>query len=325
MTNLALIGVGNFGSRYIKTIKSLPGVRLKYISTSSKKKREQYEKQYTVVSHYTKLATYKDIDGIIVATPASTHYVIGSYFLKKGFNVLIEKPLATSLPDARKLLTLWVKAKSIGMVGHIYLFNPAFNTILELLPKIGKIKKLEFIGGNWGPIRPDVSVLWDYSPHDIAMCLAIIRSNPVTVEAFGQNFTKSGIENLDEVVMRLLFPHGIIATIHSSRIFPEKIRKLTIVGVNGSILFDDTQKKKKIVLYPLRGINNISKSENLKITPKFRLITPLAEEINLFVRSIQNKKEVFSDIRMGYEVVKIISTAERSHIKKKPVHFGKNL
>src|SRR3989344_6498148 len=124
MITLSLIGAGKWGKNYINTIHSLSFCEL--------------PDSYIKTKNYKELLNFNNIDGVIIATPASTHFQIAKAFLEKGFNVLIEKPLTTSYKAALKLYRIAEKTKSTVMVGHIFLYNPAFLKVKELIKSIGK-------------------------------------------------------------------------------------------------------------------------------------------------------------------------------------------
>ncbi len=321
MTNLALIGAGSFGAKYIATLESLPDISLKYICTSSDEKKKLYAKHYIVINNYKELSKMDDIDGVIICTPASTHYTIGKYFLEKKFNVLFEKPLTTSYFDAKKLLTLWKRTKTVILVGHTYLYSPAFLTVCRYLAHIGEIRSLDFTGANWGPVRADVSVLWDWSAHDIAMCLAILPYRPRKVEAFGETILeKSKGGDFDSVSIRLFFSKNIVVTIRNSRISLDKVRRAVVIGTKGGILFDDLAKK-KVSYYPTKGTQHIFSRDDQPIFPTISRTTPLASEILEFVRCIKTKKNPHSDLVFGAKVVEIIQSTEKSIKEKRSIIF----
>src|SRR5260221_7500713 len=112
MITLGLIGKGAWGKNYIKTAKSISECTIPdaYIKTTD----------------YKDLLTKKDIQGIIIATLASTHFKIAKDFLQAGFNILVKKPVTTSQKEIEELVILQQKIKSVAMVGHEFVFHPAF-------------------------------------------------------------------------------------------------------------------------------------------------------------------------------------------------------
>lgn len=290
MTTLALIGSGRWGKNYIKTIRSLSSCELpnSFIKTKS----------------YKELLSFDGIDGVVIATPASTHFQIAKEFLEKGFNVLIEKPVTTNYKDASELSRVARKYKNIVMVGHIYLYNPAFLKVKKLARDIGNIKYISSEGMNYGPIRSDVSALWDWGPHDISMAIELLESLPEEVCGYGASVLRPNTEFYDTCSLKLKFPKNIFMFISVSWLSPVKKRNMTIVGEKNTIIFDDTVEKK------ISLVNNLNKEI---IYPSFSKASPLSEEISSFVKLIKNKKEINkSSLRMGLDVLRVIEACEKS-------------
>src|SRR3989344_3759149 len=107
---VAVIGAGQWGTRIIKTLETLPDCEVVYVEARN----------------YENLINKSDIDAVLVATPGSTHYRVALPFVKKGLPVFIEKPMTTSFKDAHILKQAAKKSGSLIFVGHIHLYNPAF-------------------------------------------------------------------------------------------------------------------------------------------------------------------------------------------------------
>lgn len=290
MITLALIGVGRWGKNYINTIRNLSSCVL--------------PASFIKTKNYKELFFHNNINGIIIVTPASTHFRIAKEFLEKGFNVLIEKPLTTNYKDALILYKIAEKMKNVVMVGHIFLYNPAFLEVKKLSEAVGRIKYISTEGMNYGPIRTDVSALWDWGPHDISMAIDLLGNLPEEVSGHGESILYPNTESYDACSLKLKFPKNIFVFINFSWLSPIKKRNMTIVGEKNTIIFDDTVEK-KIAL-----VNNLSKET---IYPPFSKESPLSEEISSFVKLIENKEKINkSDLRMGIDVVRIIEACEKS-------------
>lgn len=279
MVTLALIGVGKWGSHYIRVAKKSTSCRIKYI----------------VSRDYKKLISVGDIDGIIIATPASTHFKIAKFFLERNYNLLIEKPLVTSARDARVLSKVYEKGESTVMVGHIYLHNPAFETFVSLVPRLGTLRYLMFESGNWGPFRKDVSALWDWGPHDLSMCLSIMKKDPLRVTAWSVGG--------DMVFLRLDFDVGTLVFIQTGRLLPEKKRWVVAVGLTGGLVFDDTRGR-KITLY--KG------KQRLRSYPQYSQEEPLRRQLHAFCDAIRKRQRMDNDFSLGIRVAKILDLADQS-------------
>lgn len=290
MTRLALVGVGRWGKNYLNTIRNLSFCELPDSLIKTK--------------DYKDLISADNIDGVIIATPASTHFQIAKEFLENGFNVLIEKPLVTNYKDALALFEIAKRNKNVVMVGHVYLYNPAFVEVKKMVQNIGNIKYISSEGMNYGPIRSDVSALWDWAPHDISMLIDLLGNLPEEVSGYGESVLRPNTKFYDICSLKLKFSKNIFAFINVSWLSPLKKRNMIIVGNKSTIVFDDTLEKKISV------IDNVSKKKEF---PFFSKKSPLSEEISSFVGLIRNNKKTNkSDLKMGLAVTEIIEACEMS-------------
>lgn len=290
MITLALVGKGRWGKNYINTINNLSTCELpdKFIKTSN----------------YKDLFASRNINGVIIASPSSTHFKIAKEFLEKSFNVLLEKPMATSYDDALELSRIAKKYKNIFMVGHIYLYNPAFLKVKKLIKSIGRIKHISTEGMNNGPVRSDVSALWDWGPHDISMLIDLLGNLPQEVSAHGVSSLRPNTKFYDMCDLKLKFANDIYCSVNIGWLSPIKKRNMTIVGNRGTIVFDDTIENKIVIR------NLETKEANY---PPFPKDPPLTVEILNFVKQIQNKNNLnHSNLKMGLDVVKVLDACEKS-------------
>lgn len=309
MINLALIGVGQWGKNFITTIDTIPNSRLKYICATSSDTLNALSGKYIKTNDYKDLYKYSDIDGIIIATPGSTHFKIASEFIKRDFNVLIEKPLSTNYKDALNLQKIFNEKKVKVLIGHTLLYNPAFAVFQNLSKKIGKIRYIKFNMGNFGPFRSDISVLWDWGPHAISACLAILNKEPIKLRAWGLKSLKLKTNLYDTVLINLSYEAGLEVLAEVSWIFPLKKREIIIVGENDSIIFDDMKDNK------LTYFKNLGEEKSLISYPSYPKGAPLTIEVIDFINSIEKNSKPLSDTNLGVKIAQILSLAELS-IKK---------
>ena len=275
MIKIGLIGVGRWGTNILRTLEGMRDVKVVVNPDSD------------------------DIDGVIIATPGSTHAEIALPFIKIGMPTFIEKPMTTNLKDAEQIKKA---AKNIVMVGHVHLYNPAFLKAKELIKKkIGKIRLLRFEGRNDGPIRDDMSVLWDWGPHGISMILNALGEAPTHAQAWGYLGLRPGTKLYDAVEARLLFPGNVEGTLAVSWLSPEKRVKLTVIGSKASVIFDDAAVN-KVALYRKGEFTH----------PSYDKQPPLKLELEAFIKAIKTKKQPLTDVNNGLKVVKILAAAEKS-------------
>lgn len=315
MVNLALVGVGSWGRNFIQVIDSLEGCNLKYLCAKSKSTLDNFPEKYFKTTNYLELLKFKDLDGVIIATPAATHFQITKDFVSKGFNVLVEKPITTNLPDALSLKKTMEGRKNVLMVGHIQLYNPAFQKAKLLSKRIGDIYSISLEGCNNGPFRDDISVLWDWGPHHIAMCLDILEREPDNVSAWSLNRLRPSKKLYDTVYLKLQFKKNIFAYIFMSWLSPFKKRSMIVTGSKSTLFFDDLAEK-KITFYehiaPKKKFGKLLKSTPKISFPNYFSTSSLNNELKTFVDSIKSGQTTPTNIKHGVSVTKILTLAEES-------------
>lgn len=320
MINLALIGIGKWGRNYLSTIKAFPNCRIKYLCSSTAANLQEYKDDYVVTTDFKELFKYQDIDGVIIATSGSTHYQITEEFLKKGFNLLIEKPLVTKYTDLLRLKELKNKTTSKILVGHVYLFDPAYIKTKELLKDIGQIKSISYESVNNGPFRTDMSILWDLGPHAVSLILDIYDKTPYQVVAWGLENLRPKLKLFDLVTLRLKFSDQNDAFIKLNWLYPIKRRELVIVGSKSTLVYNDLLPN-RVTLFEnmgpdILGKDLIKKLPNIKY-PSYEHRLPLEVELGEFIEAIEKNQDLArSNLDFGIKVTKILHLAEQS-IKNK--------
>ena len=309
MIKLALIGPGIWGKNYLSTVSKMHECQITHIVARTEKSLSQFPDFYKKTIRYQELLDEKDIDGVIIATPAVSHFQITSAFVKQNIPVLIEKPVLISATEASRLNQIISRGRSVVMAGHIFTYHPAFQKLLDLYKDIGTLQYVESIGCDWGPLRTDISALWDWLPHDASMCLKLFHREPdeVTAWALGTG-KKVKIRNFDMVWIRLRFQKKIPVFIKIGSLSPVKTRSFKVVGTKGSIVFDDTKSEKLQIFQPPK----------MKSVP-FSQTTPLENELSEFVRRINNKRGD-TDIPDIIKVTNIIEAVQSALITGKSIY-----
>jgi len=276
--NLALVGRGRWGANIERTLRDFSDVSL------------------TIVEKGTAPPT--DIDGVLIATPSATHAEIAIPFIQKGIATFIEKPMTTSVEDARRLEEAARKSGALVFVGHIHLYNPAFKTALELLPRIGTLQRIECKGMNDRP-RTGSSVFWDWLPHDLSIAISICNAPQTarTIEATNTN----GIYDSATVEYKL---RGVTLTSHISWRSPQKKKLWTFVGEKGTLTLDDTAERRLILSH-----------DGAISYPEYNHRPPLLCELEAFVEAVRTKARDTKSLELGAIVVHAIAAAEESAAK----------
>lgn len=315
MVNLALIGLGQWGKNYLTTIKQFPHCRIKYICSNTLKRFNSSD-DYIATTNFKELLKYKDIDGIIIATPGSTHFQIAEEFLKRGFNLLIEKPLTTDYKAALRLKALNNKAAAKVLVGHIYLFDPAYLQMKKLLKEIGTLQYVSYEAINNGPFRSDMSVLWELGPHAISLLLDIYGQYPTSIKAWAQKYLRPGTDLFDTVNIKVEFPNHCPSFVNLSWLSPIKRRELTVVSTSSALVYNDLQPNRLTFFEgmgpSLKGKEVIKRDPIIKY-PSYNRKLPLEAELGEFINAISKNQTVKrSGLDFGVKVTQLLSLAERS-------------
>jgi len=253
------------------------------------------------------------LDAIIIATPGSTHAALAKQVLQAGKHALIEKPVAFSLHEAERLARLAGKNSLTLMAGHIHLYNSAIHR-LKMDVVAGKVGRVLWLDsrGTGGPVRADMSALWDYCPHDISI-LRFLLGHPQRVTAHGVSFRQHGIE--DVVTLTLNFRGTTFASVLGTWLHPEKRRSLVLIGTKRSAFFDDYATRKLVY-----------RTGNYSFTsPKLSSGRPLTLQIEEFVRCIRTGREPLTGPREFTGVTAVLEAAQQSLATGKPVSIPQGL
>ena len=222
---LAIVGVGHLGRHHARVAAELPGIALVGIHDHHEGRAEEVarERGLRVLSGPEEVA--EAAQAVVVATPTSSHGELGRFFLERGLDVLVEKPLAPAVEEASALVALARSLSRVLAVGHVERHNPAVQALLA------RTEPPLFIEGlRLAPFTPrslDVDVVLDLMIHDLQIVSDLVRRPVVEIRAVGMPVVTSRI---DIANARLEFEGGCVATLTASRVSPERMRKLRVFG-----------------------------------------------------------------------------------------------
>jgi predicted dehydrogenase len=214
--------------------------------------RERFAGRYPQVralADYDELLADETIDGVVVATPVPTHYELTKRALEAGKHVLVEKPPAMRGSEMEELVSLAEASSLVLMPGHLLLYHPGVLKLKELVES-GELGEVLCVYGNrqnLGKIRKDENALWSLGVHDLSVVLYLLDEEPAEATAHGRDFLNPGVE--DVVFCYLRFPSGRIAHMHLSWLDPHKMRRITVVGREKMVVFDDMELEQKVTIY----------------------------------------------------------------------------
>ncbi len=315
--SVAVIGAGYWGRNLVRNFHQLGSLKL--ICDKNESLLADFRSQYADVETCLALADVtkrKDIEGVIISTPAETHFNLAREALLAGKNVLVEKPLVLHEKEAVELIALAAEKKRVLMVGHLLQYHPVFLRLKEMA-SAGELGRINYIYShrlNLGKIRREENILWSFAPHDISMILALAGEEPESVLTTGGNYLHQKIA--DVTTTHLEFPSGLQAHIFVSWLHPFKDQKLVVVGDRKMAVFDDTQPwQDKLLLYPhqINWKNHMpvpckAEPERVKISEA----EPLQHECQHFLDCISNGCEPITDGQEGLKVLRVLNASQSS-------------
>ncbi len=319
---IAVVGAGNWGRNHVRTLALMADVDLVAVCDTDDERRAELARQYPTVRVTASLDEAVDgADGVVVATPVTSHVSVARDALQRGLPTLIEKPMALSVAEAEELVDLVAETGAPVLAGHLLVFHPAIEYLQGLITDgdLGTVYYLYSQRVNLGQVRPDENALWSFGPHDVSVALRLLGEAPVRVAAHGKSFLQAGIE--DVVFLLLEMPSGALVHVQMSWLDPHKKRQLTVVGSRKMVVFDDMQVREKIKVYD-KGVDRpptyASYGESLAVRegeiliPRIPNVEPLRAELDHFAAVIRGEAEPRSGVQDGLEVVRILEAASES-------------
>jgi len=327
-TVLAQLGCGYWGPNLLRNFSSLPNCRVKYVVDSSPDRRAFVEANFprtAAVNGIGEALSDREVIGIVIATPAGTHFQLAREALLAGKHVFVEKPLATRVAEGDELDRLAKERELVVMAGHTFIYNAAVRYVKKLLDagELGEIRYIYSQRLNLGRIRSDIDALWNFAPHDVSIIQYWLGDpEPVSVHRVGMDFIQNGID--DVVFLSIVYPQKIVANIHVSWLDPQKVRKIIIVGSRKMVVYDDVAED-KIAIYD-KGIDKKAilgqnmdfdnpRSDQFSyrsgdiLMPQVQFTEPLRSEAESFVECIWNGKKPITGIPHARNVVAILEQA----------------
>lgn len=330
--NLALFGVGRWGTHLLRNFLTHPQARVIAVIDPSSDRLNALSQQFALGDQVTLSTDWQaalqlpDIEATVVATPAITHYPLIRSALQRQCHVLAEKPLTLSVTESQELCQLAVRQQRQLVIDHTYLFHPAVQrgSISIQQKQLGELRYGYATRTHLGPIRQDVDALWDLAIHDIAIFNTWLNEIPSQVQAQGtvwlQPHTLYPIPHIpiglsDLVWLKLTYPSGFQAFIHLCWSNADKQRRLSVVGSQGTLVFDELAAAPLTLLQGrLEQINHqfVPMGQQSQILP-FEPVEPLRSVCDHFLNCVQlNVRSEISSGWLGADLVQVLSALTRS-------------
>ena len=314
---VAVVGSGYWGRNLVRNYAELGA--LGAVCDTNERSLDAFRQTYPqakYTSNYLDLLGDGALQGIVIATPAETHFSLAREALLSGKDVFVEKPLALNVSEAEELKAVSEKNGRILMVGHLLQYHSAFIRLKELV-RSGELGRIHYIYSNrlsFGKIRREEDIMWSFAPHDISMILTLAQEAPEYVMATGGNYLHKKIA--DVTTTHLEFPSGLKAHVFVSWLHPFKEQTLVVVAEKNMAVFRDTAPwGEKLLLYPHNiqwhdGVPVPDKKEEIRV--EVEQSEPLKAECTHFLSCMATRQAPVTDAREGIEVLKILKAGQDS-------------
>ena len=329
---IGVVGCGYWGSKHVRVLHGMGEVHQVVAIDPRQSRLLELTRAFPALETAPSVDDVLDkVDGLIIATPPSTHAALAITALRAGKHVLVEKPLATRSSDVRRMIDAADDASAILMAGHTFEYNAAVWKLRELVEsgELGKIYYLDSARLNLGLYQSDVNVVWDLAPHDVSIFNHVLRSRPSVVQAWGARHGHREHEDVAYIRLNYVEPE-VTATIHVSWLDPCKVRRVTIVGSQKMAVYNDLSIEERVRVYdkglagtedgPLQDVPMSYRYGEIR-SPYVAFEEPLGVQDREFVRAALTGVRPRTDGANGWDVVRTLEAVEISLRESRPVHL----
>ncbi|HRG88960.1 MAG TPA: Gfo/Idh/MocA family oxidoreductase [Chitinophagales bacterium] len=313
VVRIGVFGVGHLGKIHVRLLKEVEGYEVVGFYDPDDTNAHKAEKEFGITRFATAAELIEACDAIDIVSPTTTHFAIAKQAIKSGKHVFIEKPLSSTVKEARELVELVDEARVKAMVGHVERFNPA---LLGLNKKILKPMFIEVHRlAEFNPRGTDVSVVLDLMIHDIDIILSLVKANVKRVSASGVAILS---KTPDIANARIEFDNGCVANVTASRVSVKSMRKMRIFQPGAYISMDFLKKKSDMFRiedkkpaedaetnhFELDLPDNSKKYITYETVDK-KDVNAIKMELELFHKSITHDKPVPVSVLEGYNAMHV--------------------
>lgn len=312
---MAVIGVGSMGFNHLRVYSELEDVQLAGVSDVSPERLKAITDRFTVptYSDYRELFEKEKPEAVSITVPTSEHEEVATFALHAGAHILVEKPIAATVDEGKRIIALAKEMKRQLMIGHIIRFNPAIQSLKKRLDNgdLGRIFQIFCRRAGPFPARiRDVGVVIDLAPHDLDIMRFLTGLNPIRVYAETEQQIHTNHEDLLFGLLR--FPGGLTGALELNWLTPKKIRETLVLGEKGLFYVDDLLQD--IFFYenaqasgelwsPLNTLRGVSEGPMTRF--ELQKQEPLKAELKAFLQAIENETPVPVSGEDGLEALRL--------------------
>ncbi len=296
---VAVVGVGEFGRNHVRLWRELDGAELVGVIDLNADRARQIAAEFgTRVIPGLDALSAERIEAVSLAVPTKEHARIGCQLLDNGLDVLVEKPMAASLDEARQLIASARRGSRILQIGQVERFNPVVTAAQSVVanPMFFEVHRL----GVFTPRSLDIDVVYDVMIHDLDILLSLVNSPVVDLKAVGIPVIT---EKVDIAHARIEFETGTVANVTASRVSTERVRKMRFFQEHEYISLDFArQDALRIRVRPGASIPQPEIGfEKLPTAPE----EPLRAELRAFLDSVRVRRAPVVDGAAGLRALEL--------------------
>jgi len=324
---IGIMGCGYWGPNLIRNFAKFRNCEVIAVADIEPEKLASVQWRYPQVQGYAsgeELIKGARVNAVAIATPVSTHYALAKSALEQGVNVLLEKPMAATVSEARELIGLAKERQAVLMVDHTFVFAGAVRTIRELIEngELGDIYYYDSVRVNLGLFQNDVDVLWDLGPHDFSIMTHLLAKDVASVSAIGAKPVRRDHWEPESIVyVAVRFADGTLAHLHLNWLSPVKIRRTLIGGSRKMVVYDHLDPDNQVKIFD-RGVDLKTEPDRSEILVQYRMGDMFAPKVDQtealeavcahFLECVEGGREPITNGWTGLEVVRLLQAAEAS-------------
>lgn len=306
---VGVVGIGHLGNYHLQKYRLLEACEIIAVADVSAERARKAADIYQCAAYTDHRSMIGKVDAVSVAVPTGEHHSVARDFLSAGVDVLIEKPICATLPEADELIDLANAKNLVLQVGFVERFNPA----IMALEKV--IEKPLFIESH--RLHPffergtDVDVILDLMIHDLDIILKFVNAPLAGVEAVGVPILS---DKIDIANARLTFAGGCTANITASRISGKTMQKIRFFGVEG---YHSVDCQKREIVSLSKGTDSSGQVQILQNNVEVGSHDPLEEEIRSFVTAVLHRsrppvsgEDARQSLGLAVEIIRRMKVAE---------------
>ena len=336
MINVGVIGYGYWGPNLVRNFSASSETQVHAVADLDEKRLGLVKKRFPAVevtTDFQALLANTKVDAVAIATPVSSHFELALQALRANKHVFLEKPLAATAEQAKRLVEEADKRQLLLHVDHTFIYTGAVRKMRQLVEtgELGDLYYYDSVRVNLGLFQSDVDVIWDLAVHDLSIMDHVFSAKPTAVSASGMSHVEGKPANI--AFLTVFFEDNSIAHLHVNWLAPVKVRRTLVGGSRKMIVYDDLEPSEKIKVYD-KGIaldgdkeeiyqQRISYRTGDMWAPRLDVTEALQVEAEHFARCINTAERSLSDGHAGLRVVEVLEAATHSVGERgRPVKIG---